>query len=281
MLADRERPEVAGMYDQVASLVAARARIIGEHDSDDETLEDADLAVVLGGDGMLLAQARKLVDRGVALVGVNFGRLGFLAEFDWESLQEHADLVFSGEAPLRERLVLEAFVASPGEEPQSVGIAINDCVVATGASFRVIDLALAIDGSRGPALRADGLIVATPIGSTAYNVSAGGPILHPGLPAIVITPIAAHSLAFRPIVTRPTCTVSIRVMRSQPGAAIVLDGDRAADLVEGQTVTVARYRTGIQFVGNPSSTYWGTLMDKLHWAAPPTYRRFPSPVLPS
>ncbi len=206
------------------------------------------------------------------LVGVNFGRLGFLAEFDWQTLQQHAAIVFGPDPPTFERMMLAASVYGPDGEAKHSGVAINDCVITAGMPFRMIELHVAIDSAEGPTLRADGVIVSTPVGSTAYNVSAGGPIVDPQLEAMIVTPIAAHSLAFRPFVLCPSCELTIQVARANPGTSLVLDGQVPVTLEEGQTVIIHRHARKASFVANPSTSYWRILLDRMRWAAPPSYR---------
>ncbi len=232
----------------------------------------ADLAVVLGGDGTLLSQARRVVDLELPLVGVNFGRLGFLAEFDWESLQQHAKVVFGPNPPILQRMMLCAVVRDPDGTITHRALAINDCVITAGPPFRMIELRLAIDGAEGPTLGGDGVIVATPVGSTAYNVSAGGPIVDPKLHAMIVTPLAAHSLAFRPFVLCPECEIRIDVARPIEGTSLVLDGQVHVPVRQGTTVTIRRHTQKARFVGNPATTYWQILLQKMRWAAPPSYR---------
>jgi NAD+ kinase len=275
LLADPARPAVAAALGEVRALLNRHGSIVAELDADGAALPrnlQADLAVVLGGDGTLLSQARRLVDAGLPLVGVNFGRLGFLAEFDPQSLHEHAEAIFGGRAPVRERMLLAADVCDATSRVVKQGVAINDAVITAGAPHRMIELRLAVDGAEGPDLSGDGVIVATPLGSTAYNVSAGGPIVDPALEAIIVTPLAAHSLAFRPFVVAAHCTLRIHVERANVGTALVTDGREITALVPGQIVTIRRHARTARFVGNPSGSYWRTLIDKMRWAAPPTYR---------
>ena len=274
LLADHTRAEVTQLLDEVREGIGQWATINGEYETDDEPLGadvEADLAVVLGGDGTLLSQARRLIDRGLPLVGVNFGRLGFLAEFDWQSLQQHAAVIFGPHPPVVERMTLSAAVGAGEGESLFGGVAVNDCVIAAGRPFRMIELRLSIDGSQGPNLSGDGVIVATPVGSTAYNVSAGGPIVDPKLEAMIVTPVAAHSLAFRSFVLCPDCELHIEVARANEGTSLVLDGQISVPLERGQVVTIRRH-TKARFVINPSTTYWRILLDKMRWAAPPSYR---------
>ena len=275
LLAHRSRPEVARLLDDVRKVVAQYAQIVEELEPNGEPLPkqlQADLALVLGGDGTLLSQARRVVDRQLPLVGVNFGRLGFLAEFDWQSLQQHAKCIFGPNPPIHEHLILAVEVCEKDDRCAHQDIAINDCVITAGHPFRMIELKLSVDGNEGPTLTGDGTIVATPVGSTAYNVSAGGPIVNPKVNAMIITPIAAHSLAFRPIVTSADATVEVEVIRANEGTTLVLDGRVTVPLKVGQRVKVQRHPKRARFVANPSSTYWQILLEKLRWAAPPTYR---------
>lgn len=263
------------MIDDVDRLIRAHATIAGEIDADDGPLPahpQADLAVALGGDGTMLSQARRLAGRGIPLVGVNFGRLGVLAEFDMDSLRAHATVVFGPRPPVHEHLIIEVAVLDESGQALVSERAINDCVVTAGPPFRMIELEISINGNDGPTLTGDGVIVATPIGSTAYNVSAGGPIVQPTLDAVVITPIAAHSLAFRPIVVGTGGDIEVQIVRANAGTTLVIDGQAQVPLLKGQRVRVRRHSDRARFVVNPSSTYWRILLQKMRWAAPPTYR---------
>jgi NAD+ kinase len=275
LLASRSRPEVSRLIAELRHVIEQRAQIVAECEPDDQPVtnaSDVDLAVVLGGDGTLLSQARRVINCGLPLVGVNFGRLGFLAEFDAQSLAQHANVVFGPNPPIEEQLILTAEVCDASGKCMQQDVAINDCVISAGYPFRMIELHLSIDGDLGPSLTGDGVIIATPVGSTAYNVSAGGPIVNPDLDAMIITPIAAHSLAFRPIVVNANSTIEIDVLRCNEGTTLVLDGRVTVPLNAGQKVRVKRHAKRARFVTNPSSTYWRILLEKMRWAAPPTYR---------
>jgi NAD+ kinase len=275
LLADHRRPEVGRLLQELRAAIGRFAEIAAEFPTDGEALPHdvkADLAVVVGGDGTLLSQARRMADRAIPLVGINFGRLGFLAEFDRQSLVEHAAVIFGPDPPIAEHMMLAAAVSDPRGKPLHAGIAINDCVVTAGTPFRMIELGLSIDGAAGPNLSGDGVIVATPVGSTAYNVSAGGPIVDPRLEAMIVTPLAAHSLAFRPFVVRPECEVRIEVRRANPGTSLVLDGQVLLRLETGQAVAIRRDDRRVRYVVNPATSYWRILLEKMRWAAPPTYR---------
>ncbi|MBT8485430.1 MAG: NAD(+)/NADH kinase, partial [Phycisphaerae bacterium] len=174
--------------------------------------------------------------------------------------------------PCRRHLMLAATVRGPDGGERGGGIAMNDCVITAGPPFRMIEGRMTIDGEPGPILTGDGMIVATPVGSTAYSISAGGPIVHPGVEAIVITPLAAHSLAFRPIVLGAECVLEFEVLRANEGTTLIHDGQVATTVRTGDRIHICRDRRTASFVANPDMSYWRTIQDKLHWAAAPKYR---------
>jgi NAD+ kinase len=231
-----------------------------------------DLAFVVGGDGTLIGQTRRLAAHGKPIVGINAGRLGFLAEFDAEDLGKHAALVFAATPPLRERMLLSVDVTHADGRTTS-GVAINDAVLTAGAPHRMIDMVLSVDDDeQGVEITGDGVIVATPTGSTAYSASAGGPIVHPDVAGITITPICAQSLAFRPVVVSAGETITLSMRRVNEGTCVVLDGQLQMPLRAGDRVRVRQHGRKALFVSNPSNRYWDALRAKMRWAAPPSYR---------
>ncbi len=274
LLADCHRPEIRQVVDEMRGGISQYADIVAEFEADGVTLPvelEVDMAIAVGGDGTLLSQARRVVDRGIPLVGVNFGQLGFLAEYDAESLIEHADIVFQHDPPVHEHLMLKAEVFDDALNLVQDEIALNDFVVTAGEPFRVIQLGISVDGTEGPSLRGDGVIIATPVGSTAYNVSAGGPIIHPVAEAMIVTPLAAHSLAFRPIVLCADSELRIEIRKANPGTTLVIDGQESIPLSAGFSVAIRRSARNVRFVRNPSTSFWGILQEKLNWASPPRY----------
>lgn len=274
LLSARARPGAEAVLARVRAVAAAHGTVAGEFDVNDRlpaTLH-ADRAVVVGGDGTIMAALRQLVDRAIPVVGVNTGRLGFLAEFDAASLETHAPAIFGPEPTVRQRMVLAVTVRGEDGRTRYEGLAVNDCVITAGPPFRMIELAIRIGEETGPEFQGDGIIVATPVGSTAYNVSAGGPIVHPDVEAIVVTPSAAHSLAFRPVVVPSGTDVGARVVRANDGTTMVLDGHINVGLRVGDEVVAGRHHAMARLVACPGAGYWQTLVDKLKWAAPPTYR---------
>ena len=171
--------------------------------------------------------------------------------------------------------MLHATIERAGGEVEPVGAALNECVVAAGPPFRMISLDVSIEGRPGPLFSGDGLIVATPVGSTAYNLSAGGPILHPDQRSIVVTPVAAHSLSFRSIVIPDNREVLLTVRRAnktadgQTGTTLVLDGQRLLPLYDGDSVRIRRHDRRLLLVGNPDGNFWATMIEKMHWAVSP------------
>jgi len=279
---NRLKPDAVAALPVLRALLARRATILAERDAMDDSpfsLPHSDLAVVLGGDGTLLSAARRLAGTGVPLLGVNFGKLGFMAEYDMASLERRAAVLFDSDPlPTRELPLLEAKVFAKGSDsPRAAGICLNEAVITAGPPFRMITLTLAINSRPGPTLSGDGIIVCTPIGSTAYNVSAGGPIVAPGVDAATITPIAAHSLSFRPIVVPLSSTIEVRVEHPNtgPGGAgttLVLDGQVQVPLRRDDRVVLTREARSATFVTNPDGSFWSILSSKLNWAATPLAR---------
>lgn len=290
LLTNRDRPDAAAAADEVRALIARHGRLVAEADAglSAKPLPDArgaDLTVVLGGDGTLLSEARRYAELGQPMLGVNFGKLGFLAEFDLDSLRRQAGSVFGGEPLLtREQSLIRTEVVPTADIPASgrvdaamlPGEALNECVITAGPPYRLVSIRLSIDGHPGPTLGGDGLIVSTPTGSTAYNLSAGGPILAPDVNAFAITPIAAHSLAFRPIVVPSSSRIELTLLRGNAdgdqGTTLVMDGQIQARLYRGDRVLLSCSDRRVRFVRNPEGNYWSTLISKLNWAATPRLR---------
>ena len=278
LLSHPSKPAVVAALPEVRHFLATHATLVGERQTTDQsaiaTLPEADFAVVLGGDGTILAAARGLVQTGhdTPILGVNFGKLGFLAEFSQEEMLRHWHLLASGHYQVRKRLLLQAAVHQ-GETVLASGLAMNDATLVAGEPFRMVDLELRLDpeGARSGLVQfsGDGVVVCTPSGSTAYNLSAGGPIIAPGTEAFGITPLNPHSLAFRPFIVPASTKVELKLLRANPGSALVLDGIRTQTLCDGMRVSIARHPRAVRLIQNPERTYWEILSGKLHWAARP------------
>ncbi|MBK7405648.1 MAG: 1-deoxy-D-xylulose-5-phosphate synthase [Phycisphaerales bacterium] len=274
-----EAREAAG---RVRALVERHGRLVSEEHSRATVPltkpDEVDLVVVLGGDGTLLAQARRFVDAEVPLLGVNLGRLGFMAEFDLASLERMAPVIFGDGAIETHSLgLLRAEVVGRNGSPRFRGLALNEAAINAGFPFRMIEVAIRFDGETGPVVSGDGVLVSTPTGSTAYNVSAGGPIVSPGVDALTITPIAAHTLSFRPIVLPANTSIEIetrRVNENHPvgGTTLVLDGQVQEPLTLGDSVRIRGAEHHVRFVRNPDTSFWETVAEKLQWATRPRLR---------
>lgn len=229
--------------------------------------EAADLVVVVGGDGTMLGIAREVAASGVPLVGINHGRLGFITDVPLTRWQEALAQILDGRYESSARTLLHARVTR-GEDCVFSATAMNDVVVSRGGSGRMVELIVHVDDLYMYTQRADGLIVATPTGSTAYALSANGPILHPSLPGIVLAPVAPQSLSNRPIALPDSCCVSIRVTEARD-ALVNCDMQNFAALEAGDRLLVQRapYRT--EFLHPPGWSYYATLRGKLNWHAMP------------
>jgi len=234
-----------------------------------QTIEDIggyiDLAIVIGGDGTLLHAARHLVDHQVPLLGVNLGRLGFLTDIAAESMTEEIGKILDGEYDTEERFLLHADVTR-GEEIVHRSHALNDVIINKGVLARLIELKTYLDGDFVNSMRADGIIVATPTGSTAYAMSAGGPILHPTLPAMVLVPICPHTLSDRPIVVSADSIIEIIVSDiSGQRAHLTFDGQTHFALQDEDHIYVRRAETPIKLIHPKGRNHYNVLRVKLHW----------------
>ena len=243
------------------------ARFVGAPAQSREVLaEKVDLLVVLGGDGTLLAVAREIGSAGVPILGVNLGQLGFLAEVAPEEQLEALDHVLAGEFETFARMRLEVRAERAGAEIARA-LALNDLVIKGNDLARMIDLEARTDGARVSVYHGDGLIVSTPTGSTAYNLSAGGPILMPDARVFVLTPICTHTLAHRPLVLPETARLELEVRPRDGGAQLTVDGQVGARLEGGDRVFVAVSDHPAHFVASPFRTRFDVLRTKLGWGA--------------
>lgn len=290
LITNHSKPQAIDAGDEVRALIEQHGKLVAEVRSDqlpgaiDDRFKpnDIDLVIVLGGDGTILSAARSCLHLDAPLLGINTGKIGFMAGYELDPFRTQAQAILSGE-PLRTHAhrTIECTVVDAQGNTKSEGIALNECVVTAGPPYRMITLDLSIDSGPGPTVSGDGLIVSTPTGSTAYNISAGGPIVAPGVDALVITPIAAHSLSFRPIVLSADVPIDITVRSINAhdcsGTTMLLDGQGQHLLQEGDTVRVRGGARSARFVADPGVTYWRTLLAKMHWATPPSGRLGESP----
>ena len=220
----------------------------------------ADLVVVLGGDGSVLTAVRAFGRQPVPVLGVHFGRVGFLAPVLGKEWQEGLADALEGRCLVEQRMRLQVELPDGG-----VHYCLNDAVVARPAASAMVSLRIAVDGQVATDYHADGLILATASGSTAYSLAAGGPILAPELQGIVVTPISAHALAHRPLVLGPESVVVTEVLRSQSGVAVVLDGHEVVRMQEGARLTVRRGPLDYPLLVPSQLDPWRRLSDRLGW----------------
>ncbi len=225
--------------------------------------EVAKAAIVMGGDGTMLGIARQLAPYDVPLIGINQGRLGFMTDIPIERMLPVLDELLSGKSEGEKRTLLQASVQREGVAIAG-GMAVNDVVVSRGAGAGMVELKVTVDGRFMYNQRSDGLIIATPTGSTAYALSAGGPLLHPSLGGIVLVPIAPHALSNRPIVIPDSSRIVVEIVSGRD-VSVNFDMQTFASLVHGDQIVIERSPNSITFLHPQGWSYYDTLREKLHW----------------
>jgi NAD+ kinase len=226
----------------------------------------ADLAIVVGGDGTMLAAARNLAPYGVPLAGVNQGRLGFMTDIPLNEMGKSVGALLAGRHEIEERSLIDAEVRR-GRKLLLRTVALNEAVLTKGSQARLIEFQLRIDGVHVYRLRADGVIVATPTGSTAYALSAQGPILHPKVPAFALVPLNPHVLSARPVSVSDSSVIEIALVRALDARAH-FDGFALTDMLQGDRLVLRRSAEAIRFVHPPGYSYYTMLREKLRWSHP-------------
>jgi NAD+ kinase len=245
--------------------------LVDLHQRADLSTVTADLALVLGGDGSILRAARQMAYRQIPVLGVNLGKLGFLADLTPEDVLCCFGQVLQGEYRVTKHLMFEGEVGVGTEKKKFIGL--NEIVVQTGPPFRPIDLELSVDDEAVSHFSGDGLIVSTPIGSTAHSLAAGGPILGQELNAFAITPICPHSLTSRPVVDSAEKAYTIHLRHAHGSVALVVDGQLILPLSPGQYVTLRQAPMRFKLVKVAGHSNYQTLREKLLWGTPPKYRQ--------
>ena len=226
-----------------------------------------DVVVVLGGDGTLLSMADCIAAAGasIPILGVNFGSLGFLTEVTLPELYPSLDAVLAGQAQIESRLMMQSVTRRKGDV-FATHVALNDVVVTKAARSRMIDLSVWVGEEFVTRVKADGLIVATPTGSTAYNLSAGGPIVQPNVDALILTPIAPHTLTNRPIVIPASSAVRVQpLLQPRDEIFVTFDGQTGFELQEGDEISVCRANRSLQLIRPSTRSYFEVLREKLKW----------------
>lgn len=228
------------------------------------------LVIAVGGDGTMLNTARRLVGLSVPVIGVNLGKLGFLADHSADDIRSWLDGAGHGSWQVLPRMMLQLTVDG---RPDEVHYGLNDVMVSQGVMTRLISLDMFVDGRHATQYRADGVVVSTPTGSTAYSLSLGGPILSQGLRALVITPIAPHSLTNRPIVLDGSPELQFEVASASDELALIVDGQVRIDISLGDCFRIAPAPTDLQLVISGRRNHFDVLRQKLGWGAPPGFNR--------
>lgn len=229
-----------------------------------QVAQESDLLLVLGGDGTILAAAREAAHHDIPILPINMGSLGFLTSFTVEELYPALESTLAGEAKIEERVLLRVERTHNGELLTHQRV-LNDAVVHKGTLARMIEVELHIDGAFVCRYRADGLIVASPTGSTAYSLSAGGPIVQPGVASILITPICPHTLSDRPVVIQDGSKIDLQLSQSSDSVFLTLDGQTGVPLQTGDCVRITRAAERLKLIQPPGKTYFEILRNKLKW----------------
>lgn len=236
----------------------------GEARRQDDKLANADLIVVLGGDGTMISASRMIGDAETPVLGVNHGSLGYLTDFRIEEMFPALESIITGEYEVDRRVMLDAELLRKGKCVAG-GRVLNDVVINKAALARIIDIDVNLDGLFVNKFRADGLIVATPTGSTAYNLSAGGPIIYPSMNAVVLTPICPFTLTNRPLVVPDTAEIELTLLNENEGVILSLDGQTGFPMKAGDRVLISKSRVTFNLVQPANRNYFDVLRDKLKW----------------
>ncbi len=233
----------------------------------------AEMIIVLGGDGTLLSAARLVAGSGrnVPIFGVNLGSLGFLAEVSLAELYGNLEKALAGKLATEERMMLTASMLRRGRRIAEHTV-LNDAVISKGAVARMVALDVSVGGDRLTSIRADGLILATPTGSTAYSLSAGGPIIHPAIHCFVLTPICPHTLSNRPIAIPDSSVVRVKLVSENEGVSLTLDGQVVEPLLLNDVIEVKKAKQRIRIIKHPAKDYYDILRTKLKWGSIPSGR---------
>jgi NAD+ kinase len=244
------------------------AAIINETSSYEkrEISQQADLLIVLGGDGTLLSVAQAAHPYNIPILAVNLGSLGFLAEISIDELYPTLENILAGKFEIENRMLLNACIWRNREKVEDHNV-LNDVVINKGAVARIISLQVLVNGQYMTSYRADGLIIATPTGSTAYSLSAGGPIIHPSMHTLVLSPICPFTLTNRSILIPDQSIIQVKLAAEYDDVRVTLDGQEGYDMRAGDILKIKKTKTSLQLIRGPNKNYYQILRDKLHWGS--------------
>ena len=260
------RPKLLGQAQELRPMIESVVDVVGEEFDYSENPGEmgADFAIVLGGDGSILRAATRMEDSQIPVLGVNLGKLGFLADVNPCCVDTALNSIEAGECRLVDHLMLQVQVFR-GDEVIAEKTGLNEVSVLGGPPFDIQRLDLSVDGVPATSYNCDGLIISTPVGSTAHNLSAGGPILRKDLQAFVISPISPHTLTVRPVVDTADRVYELVATKPNDSACVVLDGQILTKLQAGDRVRVSRAKSIFQLIEVSGNNYYGTLREKLGW----------------
>ena len=277
ILGNGRKGSVVDYADRIRTLLESHGRVIDRVELDGSvpvTDHDADMAIVLGGDGAILRAAWQMGSRQVPVMGVNLGHLGFLADMTPTEFCSRFETIAAGDFEVTRHVFLHCDHRRRSEDGavhEETFHALNEVKISAGPPFRIIDMVLSIDGEEVVTVGGDGLILSTPIGSTAHSLAAGGPILVQTLPAVVITPICPHALTWRSIVESSERTFALRVPNATAGTTLVIDGHIQRSLGVADEIVVRRAPFDFQLVRLKGRGYYPTLTEKLQWGSRPRF----------
>jgi NAD+ kinase len=276
ILAKPKFPEIKSTLQDVVTWLRSRsievildqasAMLLGEQGGYQKTqlASKADVLLVLGGDGTMLNAARLAGERSIPILGVNMGGLGFLTEVRLENLYPSLERVFANDFVLDDRLMLRTHIHRHGEMVAQ-GVVLNDVVISKGTLARMIELKIAIQGRFVTNLRGDGLIISSPTGSTAYSLSAGGPIIDPAVQSLILTPICPHTLTHRPLIVPGNAVIEVTLTSKDDGAMATLDGQVGVAITQEDMVLIQASENRTRLIRFPESNYYDVLREKLKW----------------
>jgi NAD+ kinase len=281
IIANKRKADIASLVNDLRSWLEAKTAAVviwddlaaalpaGDFKSIEEVASESDIIVAMGGDGTLLRAARAVGDRLTPILGVNIGSLGFLTEVTVKEMYEALEEILADGYRYDDRMNIDASVLRDGEEISRF-TALNDMVINKGALSRVIEMKTAVDCNYVATYTADGLIVSTPTGSTAYSLSAGGPIVNPAMDAIIATPICPHTLAIRPMILAPEQEISVDLsaghgLHGEPEVKLTVDGQVGFELFSGDRIVFMKSERKTRLVLSGYRTFYEVLRDKLKW----------------